>query len=96
MKKVEYSIKNKDGIVAEQNEAGLVLIEEQRHIDGNWLILGTPEEYAEKFPSSPLDEVASLKKEVADLKSQMATLTGKVGTVEGKLSVLEAKEVVKG
>ena len=79
----------------EQKTKGFVLLEVQDHLDGNWLVFGTPEEHAEKFSPRPVDEVPALKQEVATLKAQVATLTGKVGTVEDKVAIMEAKTPVE-
>lgn len=53
--------KDKNAIIEEQSILGLVLIEEQNHFDGNFLIFGTVEEYEQNIgplliPVTPKEE----------------------------------------
>ena len=91
MIKLAATDKDRSAIIEKQSLLGLVLIEEQDHFDGKWLLFGTSEEHAAKCAME--DNGYALRQEVADLKAQVATLASKVGTVESKVAVIEAKPV---
>jgi len=90
---IEYKDADRESLLAENNKAGLVLIEDRRLINGNVMIFGTIAEHAEKFAGEKGDDVSALRTDVENLKAQVATLASKVGTVESKVAVIEAKLV---
>lgn len=67
MIKIAFTDETKDSIIAKQKEKGLILLEEQRHYDGMWLL------FDKTRPIEPLSEVEVLKQKVADLEIKVAT-----------------------
>lgn len=60
MEKIEYKdLKERERIILEQKNAGKVLIAEQNHIDGNFLVFA--DEYPEEKPSETIEQLIERK-----------------------------------
>ena len=67
-------------------KSGMVLIQDDITDEGHTLTFGTPEEHAALFPTTPEEEIASLKQQVSDLQSQVESLSGRVISAETDVS----------
>jgi len=82
MIKLTATGKDKGTIVEEQSLLGLVLIEEQDHSDGKFMIFGTIEEYEQKFGPLPIPVTPKEEKLAALAAYRYAKETGGI-TVSG-------------
>lgn len=48
MIKVEYELGHEKEVIDEQESKGMILLEKQNHVDGNFLIFGTLEDYVDR------------------------------------------------
>ena len=95
MIKIEYNNETRDKIIAEQIDRGLMLIEDARITEGNFLTFGTQEEHAERFGGSspPPDRLTILENEINTLKGELATAKIRLDAAERKVSTLEKTTV---
>jgi len=95
MTKIQYTDDTRDKIIAEQTAQGLLLIEDARITEGNFLTFGTPEEHAERFGQAPQppDRLAILEGEINALKGELATAKIRLDAAERKVSTLEKATV---
>jgi len=95
MIKIEYLDGTRDEIITEQMDKGLMLIEDARITEGNFLTFGTQEEHAERFGGSspPPGRLTILENEINALKGELATAKIRLDAAERKVSTLEKATV---
>ena len=74
MNRIKTTKTGMSALIAAKKKDGLIVLETQLHKDGEFIVVGTQEEYNAKYPLKPPlsleDRVAELESIVSDMKAE--------------------------